>query len=151
MSSISPGYIALVSKLSRLPYLTRFARSQIERQRFCANCFLKVVLVSCLPPCHNSSNLFARSVCPHGFDLAPKPFSDLQVGSVNACRLTMRAPDKWDAPRFSSRFVASSFFRLRALSPLRPLAGNASRWAAMEEVDLGKVYMRNSWRIKQRG
>ncbi len=72
-------------------------------------------------------NRLARLVCPQGFDLAPKPFSGLKAGSVNACRLTMRAADKWDSPRFQAVCVASSFSRFRALSPLRPLAANAGR------------------------
>ncbi len=76
------------------------------------------------------ANRLARSVGPQGFDLAPKPFSDLQVDSVNACRLTMRAADKWESPRFQAVCVTSSFSRFRALSPLRPLAANAGRWVA---------------------
>ena len=41
----------------------------------------------------------------------------------------MRAPDKWESARFSSLFLASSFSGFSAESTLRPLAGNASRWA----------------------
>ena len=78
------------------------------------------------------ANRLASSVCPQSFDLAPKPFSDLVLGSVNACRLTMRAADKWESARFQAVCVASSFFRFRALLPLRPLAANAGRWAAAE-------------------
>ncbi len=66
-------------------------------------------------------------VCPQCFDLAPKPFSGLKAGSVNACRLTLRAADKWESARFPAVYVTSSFSRFRALSPLRPLAANAGR------------------------
>ncbi len=37
---------------------------------------------------------------------APRRFRRLLVGSVKPCRPTMRAPDKWDSPRFSGRFLA---------------------------------------------
>ena len=40
------------------------------------------------------------------FDLAPGRFSELEVGSVNAFRLTMRAPDKWESARFQAVCVA---------------------------------------------
>ena len=42
----------------------------------------------------------------------------------------MRAPDKWDSARFLALFLASSFSRLPSRVSARPLAGNASRWAA---------------------
>ncbi len=50
----------------------------------------------------------------------------------------MRAPDKWDSPRFQAVCVASGFFRFRTLSPLRPLAGNAGRWAADDDFESDK-------------
>ena len=56
----------------------------------------------------------------------------LEAGSVNACGLTMRAADKWDSPRFSGRFLASSEFCQTGVVSSRPLAANAGRWAALE-------------------
>jgi hypothetical protein len=34
----------------------------------------------------------------------------LEDGSVNAFRLTMRAADNWESPRFRGIFLASTFF-----------------------------------------
>jgi len=48
----------------------------------------------------------AVSICSRCFDLAPGRFSELEVGSVNAFRLTMRAPDKWESARFQAVCVA---------------------------------------------
>jgi len=45
------------------------------------------------------------------FDLAPRHVSDLQVDSVNACRLTQRAPDGWESARFQAVCAAGSWFR----------------------------------------
>ena len=45
-------------------------------------------------------------ICSRCFDLAPKRFSGLGLGSVNAFRLTMRAPDKWESARFQAVCVA---------------------------------------------
>jgi hypothetical protein len=42
----------------------------------------------------------------------------------------MRAPDKWDSARFSSLYLASSFFWLMSRVHTHPLAGNANRWVA---------------------
>jgi len=42
-------------------------------------------------------------------------------------RLTQRAADGGDEPRFSSLFLASAESRSRALSTLRPTAANAHR------------------------
>ena len=53
----------------------------------------------------------------------------LEAGSVNACGLTMRAADKWDSPRFSGRFLASSEFRQTGVVSSHPLAAYAGRWA----------------------
>ena len=61
------------------------------------------------------------------FDLAPRHFSGLEAGSVNAFRLTMRAADGGYAPRFFSFFVALSFFRFDGESTLPPQAANANR------------------------
>ncbi len=64
---------------------------------------------------------------------APKPFSRLEIDSVKSCWLTQRAADKWESPRFQAVFNASAGFRFRASSASRPLAANASRWAARVE------------------
>ena len=68
-------------------------------------------------------------LCARCFDLAPKRFSGLELGSVNAFRLTMRAPDLGYAPRFLSFFLAFADSRFDGESTLPPQAGNASRWA----------------------
>jgi len=47
-------------------------------------------------------------------------------------RLTQRAADKWESPRFLAVFNASAEFRFRAGSASHPLAANASRWAFKE-------------------
>ena len=70
----------------------------------------------------------AVSICSRCFDLAPGRFSELEVGSVNAFRLTMRAPDLGYAPRFLGIFLALGFSRFDGESTLPPQAGNASRW-----------------------
>ncbi len=87
----------------------------------------KLTIASCLLSCHNRGSRFARSVCPLGFDLAPRHFPDLRLGPANACRLTMRAPDKWESARFIGFFPASSFSLLPGGIQARPLAGNACR------------------------
>jgi hypothetical protein len=46
-------------------------------------------------------------------------------------RLTQRAPDGWESPRFWALSVAGSWFRQSGVVSSRPPAGNASRWAAM--------------------
>jgi hypothetical protein len=43
--------------------------------------------------------------------------------------LTQRAADKWDSARFIGIFRASGLYCPQAESTLRPLAGNADRWA----------------------
>ena len=48
----------------------------------------------------------------------------------------MRAPDLGYAPRFLSIFLALGFSRFDGESTLPPQAGNASRWAAVEEKEL---------------
>jgi hypothetical protein len=47
-------------------------------------------------------------------------------------RPTQRAPDKWDSARFTGFFLTSGLYCPQAESTLRPLAGNASRWAVHE-------------------
>ena len=44
-------------------------------------------------------------------------------------RPTMRALDAGESATFSGIFLAASFFCSQAESTLRPLAGNANRWA----------------------
>ena len=66
---------------------------------------------------------FARQVS----NRAPQHLSCLEVGSGKACFLTMRAPDKWESPRFQGVFLASGFSLLPGRIHARPLAGNAGR------------------------
>ncbi len=106
-------------------YPARFARLEIERQRVGVDRFIKMVLVSCLPSCHNLGSLFAWSVCPPCFDLAPKPFSDLKPGSVNACHLTRHAADGGYVPRFLAFVWLWAFLRFDGASTLPPTAANA--------------------------
>ena len=61
------------------------------------------------------------------FDLAPGHFLVEEAGSVNAFRLTMRAADVGESPRFLGMFLACAGFRFESESTLRPLAGNAHR------------------------
>jgi hypothetical protein len=95
-----------VLKFRGFPYFARFARWSVEHQRVCADRYTKMVLVVCLPVCHNLGWRFARSVCPRCFNLASKPFPGLELGPVNACRLTKRAPDKWESARFQALCLA---------------------------------------------
>ena len=67
-------------------------------------------------------------LCSRCFDLAPRRLSELEADSVNAFRLTMRAPDLGYAPRFLGIFLALGFSRFDGESTLPPQAGNASRW-----------------------
>jgi len=53
----------------------------------------------------------AVSICSLCFDLAPKHFSGLQSGPVNACGLTQRAAEVWESARFQAVCVAWSWFR----------------------------------------
>jgi hypothetical protein len=53
---------------------------------------------------------------------------------------TQRAPDKWDSPRFLAVYNTSAGFRFQALSTLRPLAGNASRWALKQSEGLWEFH-----------
>src|SRR3990172_6421085 len=74
-------------------------------------------------------------LCSRCFDLAPRRLSELEADSVNAFRLTMRAPDLGYAPRFLGIFLALGFSRFDGESTLPPQAGNASRWAACFSED----------------
>ena len=47
---------------------------------------------------------------------------------MKSYRLTQRAVDNWESPRFLRGFNASAGFRFRALRASRPVATNASRW-----------------------
>ena len=95
---------------------------------------------------------FGSGILPAVFQPRSQAFSRLGVGSTNACRLTMRAPDKWDSSRFTAWlwdwmgwascklaglqergvgiFLASSFYYTSNMIHARPLAGNANRSAA---------------------
>jgi hypothetical protein len=56
-----------------------------------------------------SSGDLAVLICSPCFDLAPERFSDLEVGSVKAFRLTMRAADGGESARFLSFYLAHVF------------------------------------------
>jgi hypothetical protein len=47
-------------------------------------------------------------------------------------RPTKHAPDVWESARFTSIFLALSFFYISSLFLPRPHAGNANRWAAVQ-------------------
>jgi len=49
-------------------------------------------------------------------------------------RLTQRAADKWDSPRFTDIFLALGLYCPQAESASRPLAANASRWAQRRKI-----------------
>jgi len=51
-------------------------------------------------------------------------------------RLTQRAADKWESPRFLAVFNASAGFRFRAVAASRPLAANADRWTNTKDSRL---------------
>ena len=128
VSSAYPGYIVLVSKVVLLALSGSFRSFAFERQSVYIDRFTKMVLVSCLPSCHNVGNLLAGSVCPPGFDHAFKHVSSLRLG---LCR---RAPNKacsrrWVRAAFFERFLAEGWFRFDEESALPPTAANARRWA----------------------
>ncbi len=114
----------LFLKWSCIPYLARFARGSIKNQITCTDQFSKLVGIVC-----RSRVIIGTVFLPGRF---ARTVSTSRPSRFLVCKWIplMRAPDKWESARFSSRFPASSFFRSRALSPLRPLAGNACRWAA---------------------
>jgi hypothetical protein len=63
--------------------------------------------------------------------LAVVSFFSHRFGKHKGCP-TKRAPDKWDSARFTSSFLAFSFFYISNIIHTRPLAGNANRSAAIE-------------------
>ena len=66
-------------------------------------------------------------LCSRCFDLASRRLLIEKLDSVNAFRLTMRAPDLGYAPRFLGIFLASAESRFDGESTLPPQAGNANR------------------------
>ena len=83
----------------------------------------KLGVVSCPPSCHNISRCFCGVVLQAVFRAAsPGIFRHLPVGSAKACFLTQRAPDKWDSPRFTGSFLASSFSAPKQI-PIPPTCG----------------------------
>jgi len=54
------------------------------------------------------------------------------------CRLTQRAPDGWESPRFQTFFLALAWFRQSGVVSSRPPAGNAHRWAACFFLEVGR-------------
>jgi len=58
--------------------------------------------------------------------LAVVSFFCHRFGKQAGC-LTQRAPDVWDSARFTSIFLASSFFYISNIVYARPHAGNANR------------------------
>ena len=69
-----------------------------------------MVVVFCPQSCHNLKRNSSHFELPVVFRAAhPGIFRHLWAGSVKPCRPTMRAPDKWDSPRFLSRFLALGF------------------------------------------
>jgi hypothetical protein len=76
-----------------------------------SGCPLEMVVAICPPACHNGRRSSCNVDLPAGFRAAhPSLFRRLEVGSVKACFLTMRAPDKWESARLQAFFLASSFF-----------------------------------------
>jgi len=55
--------------------------------------------------------------------------SGFQSASLAQSQPTKRAPDVWDSARFTSIFLASSFFYISNIVHAHPHAGNANRWA----------------------
>ena len=95
---------------------------------FVGNGFL--VVASCSQSCHNIGRFFGGVVFPARFSAsAPITFFSSVGFFCQPCGLTKRAPDKWDSARFTSIFLASSFFYISNIVHARPLAGNANRWA----------------------
>ena len=90
------------------------------------------MIASCLSTCHNDERSLANGFAGRFSTSLPNLCQHLHAGSVNAFGLTMRAADKWDSPRFSGRFLASSEFCQTGVVSSRPLAANAGRWAALE-------------------
>ena len=68
------------------------------------------------------------------FAAMTKLFSQGMVSCLQKACLTQRAPDLGYAPRFLSFFLARAGFRFEGDSTLPPQAGNASRWAAAQQM-----------------
>lgn len=56
----------------------------------------------------------------------------MKIAPYKKLRLTQRAADLGDAPRYGSIFLALSVSRFGGVSTLPPQAANASRWAARQ-------------------
>ncbi len=112
------GSIVLISKLSCLPYLARFARSSFENQSRMPISFQNWLWYFANQHVIIKASLLAGSVCPQGFDLAPKLFPDLELDSVNTCHLTRHAADGGESARCLDVFSRWVF---------APTAANAHR------------------------
>ena len=112
-------------------------------------CNQKVVSI-CPPSCHNTGRYCSHQRLARGVSTSlPGGVRRLEVGSVNACNLTMRAADKWESARFKAWFwsemgwwsgkpvwldeqglgllLAGSWFRSMGIFSSRPRAANAGR------------------------
>ena len=66
----------------------------------------------CLRSCHNVGRHRSRRRSAIWLSTSLRQFWwRLEVGSVNAFHLTMRAVDKWESPRFLGMFLAFGWFR----------------------------------------
>src|SRR3990172_11832117 len=78
---------------------------------------------------------FARQVS----NRAPQHLSCLEVGSGKACFLTMRAPDKWESPRFQAFFWLQAFLCSQAEStPAHLQVTQAVSWLVLSEFQKTK-------------
>ena len=119
----SSGFIGFASKLSRLAHQRVSLFGKRDRQVNGVGLSSKLGVVSCPPSCHNISRCFCGVVLQAVFRAAsPGIFRHLPVGSAKACFLTQRAPDKWDSPRFTGSFLASSFSAPKQI-PIPPTCG----------------------------
>ena len=78
--------------------------------------------------CHNGKKGFRGGVLP-AVNPLPNFFRRLQVGSVNAFCLTMRAADNGIHTAKMSWFWLWAF-SVSQVNPVPPIAANAGRWAA---------------------
>ena len=113
------------------------------------------VISVCPRSCHNMNRCRSRnSLARFGSTSLRQFLWRLEVGSVNACNLTMRAADKCESARFKAwfwnwmswrsgkpvwleeqgvgLFLAGSWSGSIGIFSSRPLAANASRWAAKD-------------------
>ena len=82
----------------------------------------------CPRSCHNVANCRSQSYLARGVSTSLLESGQrLEVGSVNAFHLTMRAVDKWESPRFLGMFLALGCFSFESDYTLPPLATNAGR------------------------